>query len=58
MSVMPKQQTEAKVEHVGRESLTVTLRFEFMGMTKAGHPIFRDKLNSKLFVLVPYEGHP
>ena len=55
---MPKQQTEARVEHVGRESLTVTLCFEFMGMTKAGHPIFRDKLNDKLFVLVPYEGDP
>lgn len=34
----------------------VTLCLLFEGMTVEGHPILRDRLNDRLFVLKPYDG--
>lgn len=39
---------------VGECEVTVTLCFGFHGMTPAGHPILRDRLNNTMFVLMPY----
>lgn len=50
---------QATVDHVLQgdgPAITVTLCFEFLGMTGDGLPIFKDKLNHKLFTLTPYEG--
>ena len=59
IAVAYPKHVQATIEHVqqcGGPAITVTLCFEFLGMTGEGHPIFKDRLNNKLFTLTPYEG--